>query len=120
MIGGSRVRGNHTDISDIDVGYGNLSIRNTQRTNKQITDDSKNIEGVLNLEQTRICPGNCIPSIPEIKSPEEFFQRSGIRSDKDIKAGQPCEPSGSISVYPDGEIVIIPPGSDIKILNIKE
>lgn len=49
MIGSSRVRGNHTDISDIDVGYGNLSIRNTQRTNKQIIEDSKNIEGVLNL-----------------------------------------------------------------------
>lgn len=96
------------------------NIDKTQRINKQITDDSKNIEGVLNLEQTRICSGNCTPSIPEIKSPEEFFQRSGIRSDKDIKAGQLYEPSDSISVYLDGEIVIIPPGSDIKILNIKE
>lgn len=48
-----------------------------------------------------------------IKSPEEFFQREGIRADRDDKAGQPYKPSGSISVYPDGRIVITPPGVEI-------
>ena len=57
------------------------------------------------------------PSIPEIQSPEEFFQRSGIRGERDSKAGQEYKPSGSISVYPDGRIVIIPPGGLIKILD---
>lgn len=66
---------------------------------------------LLKLEKTRITPGNKTPGIPEvIKSPEEFFQRSGIRSASDInKAGQPYKASGSVSVYPNGKIIIIPP-----------
>ncbi len=98
VIGGSRVRGDHTDSSDIDIGFGNLSKSQTQRIFNEITGDSQNLEGGLRLERTKICPGNCPPSMSDpIKSPEEFFQREGIRADRDDKAGQPYKPSGSIS-----------------------
>lgn len=66
------------------------------------------------MEQTRIVPGNKTDNISLIESPEEFFQRSGIRSGNDLKAGQEYFPSGSITVKPDGTITIIPPGGEIK------
>ncbi len=73
--------------------------------------------GSLDLEDTIICSGNCTSKIPVIQSPEEFFQREGIRDEPNLsKDGKPYYPSGSISVYPDGQIVIIPPYKNIKIL----
>lgn len=68
----------------------------------------------MNFEQTRIAPGNQTPTIPTIVSPEEFFQRFGIRGGKDLKAGKPFYPSGSITVTKEGTIVIIPPGGEIQ------
>lgn len=65
----------------------------------------------LNLEKTRIVPGNETASIKKIETPEEFFQRSGTRSDADPKAGEPYTPSGSVTANPDGSLVIIPPGA---------
>lgn len=67
------------------------------------------LDGALSLERTHIVPNNETPSISKIESPEEFFQRSGIRADKDEKSGQPYVPSGSITVNTDGTIIIIPP-----------
>ncbi len=52
---------------------------------KKINDKSQNINGSLNLESTRIVPNNETPNISKIESPEEFFQRRGIRADKDKK-----------------------------------
>ncbi|MFJ4252067.1 MULTISPECIES: hypothetical protein [Pseudomonas] len=64
----------------------------------------------LSLEETKIAPGNRTASIEEIKSPEEFFQRSGKRSEQDQKAGEAYRPSGSITLKEDGTITLIPPG----------
>lgn len=63
------------------------------------------------LEQTRIVPGNSTPQIPTIRSPEEFFQRSGTRGPMDARAGTPYEPSGSITATPDGEVIVLPAGA---------
>lgn len=110
VFGGSRVRGNYREDSDLDVGFGGLTANQAQ---KVVTKAGK-IEGGLPLEQTRIVPGNKTDNISLIESPEEFFQRSGIRSGNDLKAGQEYFPSGSITVKPDGTITIIPPGGEIK------
>ena len=84
VIGGSRVRSNCTDSSDIDIGYGNLSVNQTGKTNKKIARDSQNIEGSLDLENTIIFPGNCTSKIPVVQTPEEFFQREGIRDEPNL------------------------------------
>lgn len=117
VFGGSRVRGDFTPGgagvgSDIDVGFGNLNANQAGKVidslNKQFSNDS----AMLVLERTRITPGNTTPTITDpIVSPEEFFQRSGMRGAPDPKAGQPYIPSGSVTVRPDGTIVIIPPGA---------
>lgn len=60
--------------------------------------------GGLPLEQTRIVPGNSTPSIPEIESPEEFFMRSGVRSDPG-REGEPFFPSGYLTYRPDGQAI---------------
>ncbi|MDR1238567.1 MAG: hypothetical protein LBK27_00475 [Treponema sp.] len=64
-------------------------------------------EGWLQMETTKIVPGNSTPNIERITSPEESFQRSGIRSGGDVKAGQPFGPSGSITAHSDGTITQI-------------
>jgi hypothetical protein len=64
--------------------------------------------GPLSLERTQIVTGNKTRNIPEIQSPEEFFQRSGLRTDPG-KEGLPYSASGSITFLPDGSIVYIPP-----------
>lgn len=117
VFGGSRVRGDFTPGgfgvgSDIDIGFGNLNANQAGKLidslNKQFSQDP----AMLMLERTRITPGNTTPTITDpIVSPEEFFQRSGMRVAPDPKAGQPYIPSGSVTVRPDGTIVIIPPGT---------
>jgi len=106
VFGGSRIRGDYKSDSDLDVGFGYLTRRQAQRIVHKV-----NKMGPLNLEShIQIVPGNMTGAVPEIKDPEEFFQRSGIRSGNDPRAGEPYLPSGSVTVTPDGEIVIIPPG----------
>ena len=117
VFGGSRIRGDFTSGgfgvgSDIDVGFGDLNANQAGKLidslNKQFSQDAS----MLMLERTRITPGNSTPTITDpIISPEEFFQRSGMRVAPDLKAGQPYVPSGSVTVRPDGTITITPPGS---------
>ena len=110
VIGGSRVRaafgqGAFQPDSDLDVGFGSLSTAQAGRVIQKVT-----ILGPLVLEKTRIVPGNQTPAIPKIQSPEEFFQRTGIRPAGDPMAGQPFVASGSYTFHPDGTITIWPPG----------
>jgi hypothetical protein len=68
----------------------------------------------LHLEaHIRIIPGNETKAVPKIRSPEEFFQRAGIRAETDPPAGEAYLPSGSVTVTPDGQIIIIPAGAAI-------
>jgi LysM repeat protein len=106
VFGGSRVRGNFTDLSDIDVGFGALSERQAQRLIGAINGAGHAVP----MERLTIVPGKSTATIPQIVTPEEFFQRSGIRAGGDLKAGQPFFPSGSVTVTGDGRIVLIPPG----------
>ena len=96
MFGGSRLRGDFKEGSDIDVGFGNLSARQAQRVIKNI--NKQNLG--LKLEELTIVPGKQTNTIAPMVSPEEFFQRSGIRAGGDLKAGQPYVPSGSITITP--------------------
>jgi hypothetical protein len=106
VIGGSRVRGDYTPISDLDVGFGNLTRSQAKRVISRVSK-----AGPLQLERMPIVPGFQSTSVPQIQTPEEFFQRSGIRGPTDPKAGQAFAPSGSITAKPDGAIVVIPPGA---------
>lgn len=106
VFGGSRVRGNFTDLSDIDVGFGALSERQAQRLIGGINGQGHAVP----MERLTIVPGKSTATIPQIVTPEEFFQRSGIRAGGDLKAGEPFFPSGSVSATRDGRIVLIPPG----------
>jgi predicted nucleotidyltransferase len=106
VFGGSRVRGNANVGSDVDVGFGSLTARQAQRVIKDI--NSLGFE--VPLEKLTIVPGKSTSSIQTIISPEEFFQRSGIRAGGDLRAGEPYIPSGSITLTKDGRIVITPPG----------
>ena len=106
VFGGSRVRGNFTDLSDIDVGFGALTERQAQRLIGNINGQGHAVP----MERLPIVPGKSTATIPQIVTPEEFFQRSGIRAGGDLKAGQPFFPSGSVTVTGDGRIVLIPPG----------
>jgi hypothetical protein len=110
VIGGSRVRasfglGSFRPDSDLDVGFGSLSPRQAAGIIQRVSS-----MGPLQLEKTRIVPGNRTPALPLIQSPEEFFQRSGTRSGKDPHAGQPYSPSGSYTFHPDGSLTVYPPG----------
>ncbi|GID90694.1 hypothetical protein Adi01nite_01060 [Amorphoplanes digitatis] len=108
VFGGSRVRGDYTPGSDVDVGFGSL-------TNNQANKLIKKVNGVdddpswLRMEETKIIPGNETPNIPRIESPEEFFARSGNRQPDD-KGGAAYTPSGSHTYNPDGSISSRCPG----------
>ena len=106
VFGGSRVRGNFTDLSDIDVGFGSLTQRQAQRVIGAINGEGHAVP----MERLPIVPGKSTPTIPEIVTPEEFFQRSGIRAGGDPRAGEPFFPSGSVTVTGDGRVLLIPPG----------
>lgn len=112
VIGGSRVRsffgeGSFRPDSDLDIGFA-AKMKNHQIDNILDAFDSA---GALKSERgIRIFSGNNPPSGP-IVSPQEFFQRSGIRGPfPPERAGQPFGPSGFISVHPNGTITIVPPG----------
>jgi hypothetical protein len=107
VIGGSRIRGNFRPDSDLDVGYGNLSKAQAQKINEKVSD-----LGPLKIDRTPIVPGHESKSVPKISSPEEFFQRGGVRGPGDPRAGEPYLPSGSITVTPQGDVIIIPPGAN--------
>lgn len=118
VIGGSRIRaafamGTFRPDSDLDVGFGSLTVRQALRIIPRISSI-----GPLQLETTRIVPGNQTPNIPLIQSPEEFFQRSGIRSGGGPQVGQPFGPSGSFTFHPDGSITSYPPGGMSMVLTI--
>ena len=116
VIGGSRVRasfgkGTHRADSDLDVGFGSLSTSQAGRIIRLVS-----AVGPLQLETTKIVPGNQTPAIPLIQSPEEFFQRSGTRSASDPQAGRTFDPSGSYTFHPDGSITVYPPGGSPSLL----
>lgn len=116
VIGGSRVRvtfgqGTIRPDSDLDVGFGSLTVSQAGRVIHAVTR-----LGPLVLESTKIVPGNRLPSIRLIQSPEEFFQRSGIRGPADPRAGQPFQPSGSYTFHLDGTITVFPPGGFATVL----
>jgi hypothetical protein len=116
VIGGSRVSASFgiaqcRSDSDLDVGFGSLSVGQAGRIINRVTQ-----MGPLTLETTRIVPGNQTPGIPPIQSAEEFFQRSGIRPIRDPRAGQPFGPSGSYTFHPDGSITVFPPGGALTVL----
>jgi large repetitive protein len=104
VIGGSRVRGNFGPKSDLDVGFGGLNSKQIEQVVKKA-----DAVGPLVLEKTRIFPGNKTKNIEKIRSPEEFFQRTGVRASLDPKAGQIYTPSGSYTFSPDGSVVYWPP-----------
>lgn len=103
VFGGSRVRGDFDDSSDLDVGFGSL----TTAQARKVLDKASTFPDGLTLESTLIVPGNKTRNISEIASPEEFFLRSGIRMPPDARAGQPITPSGYITVTKDGKIDIL-------------
>jgi hypothetical protein len=116
VIGGSRVRtslgqGAFRADSDLDVGFGNLTVSQAGRVIR-----AANHLGPLTLEATKIVPGNQTSSIPRIQTPKEFFQRSGIRGPSDPLAGQPFHASGSYTFYPNGDIMMYPPGGTAAVL----
>ncbi len=100
VFGGSRVRGNYKLTSDLDVGFGSLSKAQAGKIIKK----ANSMQG-LSIERTLIVPGNVTPNIKTIISPEEFFMRSGFRSDGLLQFDprrlfKPYKPSGYISVMP--------------------
>jgi YD repeat-containing protein len=105
VFGGSRVRGNYRPDSDLDVGFGSLTTGQARRLLNKAQ-----AAGGLNLEETLIVPGNETAAIPRISSPEEFFQRSGVRVAPDKRAGERFGPSGSITANLNGTITVIRPG----------
>jgi hypothetical protein len=105
VLGGSRLRGNFNDASDLDVGFGNLSERQAQRVIANINGQGYSVQ----LERLTIVPGKSTATISEILSPEEFFQRTGIRAGGDLNAGKPYYASGSITLTQDGKVLLIPP-----------
>ena len=110
VVGGSRARqalgcGTCRPDSDLDVGFGSLTPAQAGRVIRRVT-----AVGPLQLEDTRIVPGNQTVDIPPIQSPEEFFQRSGVRAGNDPKRGRPFDPSGSYTFHLNGSITVFPPG----------
>ncbi|WP_373687364.1 nucleotidyltransferase domain-containing protein [Zooshikella harenae] len=111
VFGGSRIRGDFGKGSDIDVGFGSLSEKQAQRIIKNINKTAADNPNFLKMEELTIVPGKTTQTIETMTTPEQFFQRSGTRAGGDLKAGQPYIPSGSITITPDGKIIILPPGS---------
>src|SRR5262249_10256879 len=92
VFGGSRIRGNFGIGSDLDVGFGSLTPSQAEKVTTRISK-----AGPLQLEsRTRIVTGNASTNLPKILSPEEFFQRVGVRAGQDLQAGRVFLPSGSI------------------------
>lgn len=100
VFGGSRVRGNSTNLSDLDVGFDGITQNQlydiSNKYNKQFFGSSQSAAPGA-IKDKFILTGNTGNTFPEIKSPEEFFMRSGNRHYSD-KEGIPYIPSGFISV----------------------
>lgn len=111
VIGGSRVRSifenpNFRLDSDLDIGFA-AKMKNSQID--KILDQFDAIGPLKSERGIKIFSGNNPPSGP-IASPQEFFQRSGVREFPIERMGEPFGPSGYISFHPDGTITIVPPG----------
>lgn len=105
MFGGSRVRGDHHEGSDIDVGFGGLTGNSGNNAVNKITKAADGAGGGPPVERgIKIFPGNETPNVPKIESPEEFFGRSGTRTEPG-REGEPFHPSGSVTYNPDGSVV---------------
>ncbi len=105
------------EASDLDVGYGNLSVDEAAELNAEAAR-----QGPLPIEQFPIVPGMKTKKVPRMESPEEFFHRSGDRSDNDPKSKiEPqYSPCGSVTFAPNGEIVANPPDVQKRGLNIPD
>lgn len=51
VFGGSPVRGNHGEASDIDIGFGNLTLNQSDKTLKEFVKKSGNIDGAVPVEK---------------------------------------------------------------------
>ncbi|MES9955089.1 MAG: hypothetical protein ABW104_19820 [Candidatus Thiodiazotropha sp. 6PLUC2] len=111
VFGGSRIRGDFSIGSDVDVGFGSLSEKQAQRIIKRVNKAAEENPGFLKMEELTIISGKSTKTIETISTPEQFFQRAGIRAGGDLKAGQPFAASGSITVNPNNNILVLPPGS---------
>ncbi len=111
VFGGSRVRGDFRGLSDpkgpsdIDIGFGDLTKNQATKLIKKI----KERTGPLAPEEFQIVPGRPVAGGNPVSTPEEFFQRSGVRTAGD-RAGEAFEPSGSVTVTPDGQVIILQAG----------
>ncbi len=111
VLGGSRVRsffgqGTYRADSDLDIGF-NVESLSTSKFKALLKPFEKT--GPLKPEKgVRIFTGNETKNIPKIKSPQEFFQRTGTRTDPG-REGEKFFPSGSITLKPNGAIILEPP-----------
>ena len=104
VFGGSRVsshfgRGAFKPTSDLDIGF--TEPLKTKHV-KKILNKFDNAGPLKSERGIKITPEN-----PKIATPEEFFQRSGVRYKLDSKTF--FGPSGSITAYPDGRVTFISP-----------
>jgi hypothetical protein len=109
VFGGSRISGHFRESSDLNVGFGGLTVKQASRVINRLNRLAATTGG-LPLNTTIIVPGNQTPSIPRITTPEEFFQRSGVRRGNSAAGSSTFQPSGSITVNRDGTITLRPPG----------
>ena len=112
IFGGSRVRGNAQTnaagnvTSDIDLGFSGIS-RNQFTRVRNAFNERFGSDAFPNgmIEHNFIFPGSESQSMPDIVTPEEFFLRSGVRSETD--PNHPSEvysPSAYIKIQPDGMV----------------
>jgi hypothetical protein len=104
-FGGSRVRGNYTPASDLDVGFDGISPTQAGK----IIDKASKVEGGLVLERTKIVGGNKPPNLSRINSAPEFFAESGARDYAASDGSMTYGLSGSITVTKDGRYVQVAP-----------
>ena len=106
VFGGSRLRGNATDSSDLDVGFDSKDQKVVydiaDKYNKRFFGSSR-AKGSGAINDKFIFTGKGTDNIPAILSPEEFFMRSGNRYIMD-KGGAPYKPSGFISIDGTGNV----------------
>jgi hypothetical protein len=106
VFGGSRVRGNFGPGSDVDIGFGHLNKNQARKRLSKIRHDAAKNGGLVPGEY-QIVPNRAVTGHAPISTPEEFFQRSGIRVQED--GFEAFGPSGSITFDVDGTVTIWPP-----------
>ncbi|MDF2881820.1 MAG: Rhs family protein [Clostridiaceae bacterium] len=104
-LGGSRIRGNYTELSDLDAGFSNIS--NGQYG--KLMEALNKMEGVKFEDGIKLRVGNETKNVPKIESMEEFFQRTGKRFIADSSGSMDIKPSGSVTITKDRKIKLIPP-----------